>query len=372
MSIIETSIRSDAAGRIAELRSLALTALARMYRPDERLFAFRVRRCPDGDRLEGASQRYTAIVLIALAREAEDVARRILAGPAAEHVLEHLVERIGRAHDLGEVALTLWAARALNDGKAAVALARLRAMEPNKGRYPTVELAWSLTALTVRSDEATDEALAASIAERLLASFREGSGLFPHWPRDAQASFLRSHVSCFADAVYPIQALSHYYQASGRREALAAARRCARQICELQGPAGQWWWHYDVRTGRVIEGYPVYSVHQDAMAPMALSAFRDAGGPDCEAAAVRGLQWIYEPPELGRPLVDRQAGVIWRKVARCEPNKLSRTMRALASRVHPSLGVPGLNGLCPPGRVDYECRPYHLGWLLYAWSGRPG
>ena len=21
----------------------------------------------------------------------------------------------------------------------------------------------------------------------------------------------------------------------------------------------------------------------------------------------------------------------------------------------------------PPGPIDYECRPYELGWLLYAW-----
>jgi len=26
----------------------------------------------------------------------------------------------------------------------------------------------------------------------------------------------------------------------------------------------------------------------------------------------------------------------------------------------------------PPGRVDYECRPYELGWLLYAWGPGPG
>ena len=34
----------------------------------------------------------------------------------------------------------------------------------------------------------------------------------------------------------------------------------------------------DVRTGRVIEGYPVYAIHQDAMGPMALFALEDACG----------------------------------------------------------------------------------------------
>jgi hypothetical protein len=25
--------------------------------------------------------------------------------------------------------------------------------------------------------------------------------------------------------------------------------------------------------------------------------------------------------------------------------------------------------LFPPTTVDYECRPYELGWLMYAWLG---
>jgi hypothetical protein len=28
-----------------------------------------------------------------------------------------------------------------------------------------------------------------------------------------------------------------------------------------------------------------------------------------------------------------------------------------------------LDRVCPPGVIDYECRPYELGWLLYAWVG---
>ena len=46
------------------------------------------------------------------------------------------------------------------------------------------------------------------------------------------------------------------------------ARPHASASCRV--PHGQWWWHYDVRDGSVVERYPVYSVHQHAMAPMAL------------------------------------------------------------------------------------------------------
>jgi hypothetical protein len=140
----------------------------------------------------------------------------------------------------------------------------------------------------------------------------------------------------------------------------------------VQGTAGQWWWHYDVRTGRVVEGYPVYTVHQDAMGPMALFALREAGGPDHGASVLRGLGWMSGSPELhGGSLVDPAVGLVWRKVARREPGKLARSLQALASRAHPGLRLPGLDGLLPPGAIDYETRPYEAGWLLYAYPRDP-
>jgi hypothetical protein len=32
--------------------------------------------------------------------------------------------------------------------------------------------------------------------------------------------------------------------------------------------------------------------------------------------------------------------------------------------------MPGLNLVFPPMTVDYEDRPYHPGWFLYAWPPR--
>ena len=65
--------------------------------------------------------------------------------------------------------------------------------------------------------------------------------------------------------------LSHYHMVTGDSKAAEVASACAKHMCELQGPQGQWWWHFDIRTGRVVEHYPVYAVHQDSMAPMASS-----------------------------------------------------------------------------------------------------
>jgi hypothetical protein len=108
------------------------------------------------------------------------------------------------------------------------------------------------------------------------------------------------------------------------------------------------------------------------MAPMALLAVERAAAIDVGSPIARGLDWLMQAPELGGgSLIDESADMIWRKVARREPGRLSRYAQAAASRLHPTLRTPGLDSLFPPGVVDYEDRPYHLGWLLHAWpAGR--
>lgn len=360
---------------VPRLRELARRALRRMYRPTEGVFAFRLRRTPDGVELQGVSQRYTAMALIGLAAEPPEVAQEVLAPHDPADVCARLVEHVAATTDLGAAALALWAARAMEHPAAEAALRHLCELRPDERPYPTVEVAWALAAQAVPGPDVRDPELHPALARRLMVSFHSESGLFPHWPAGARASRLRGHVGCYADLVYPIHALSHHHLSRDCPEALAIARRCAARMCALQGPEGQWWWHYDVRTGRVVERYPVYAVHQDAMAPMALFALAEAGADEERflRAAYRGLAWLQASPELeGGSLVDEQAGVIWRKVGRREPGRLVRGLQAGASRLHPALRWPGADELFPPGRIDAESRPYHMGWILYAWRGWGG
>ena len=339
-----------------------------MYRPEQHIFAFRLRRWADKDVLEGVSGRYTAIALIGLATELEQDARDALRGQDPQDVCGRLVDAAEASDDIGQVALTLWAARAWDNPKVSKALERLKRMDPVRTACPTVELSWCLAALSIGGGRPVEESLARAVAGRLLAAFRPQSSLFSHWPADVPNRSFRSHVACFADLVYPIQSLSHYGRAAGCSEALQAARACAQRMAQGQGPAGQWWWHHDIRTHAVIEGYPVYAVHQDGMAPMALRAVRDATGDDHTDAIRKGLDWLWRTPEIGgRSLIDRPAGVIWRKVARREPGKISRALQAAASRVHPRLRLP-VGWVFRPGKIDFESRPYHMGWLLHAFQ----
>ena len=241
---------------------------------------------------------------------------------------------------------------------------RLVELQPVEASHPTVEIAWTLSALTLDQDSPVAD-LRQRIARRLIAS-QPASDAFPHVLGSGRSVF-RSHVCCFADLVYPVQALSLFATRTADAPARQAALRGAELMMRRQGSEGQWWWHYDVRTGAVIEGYPVYAVHQDSMAPMALLAAQEATGVDVSGAIQLGLRWLESSPELrGGSLIDGEAGLIWRKVARREPRKLSRGLQAAASRVHPSLRVPGLGRLLPPVAIDHEDRPYHLGWLLHA------
>jgi hypothetical protein len=366
---------STVAAELVSLRRLAVDGLRLMYRPEHGLFAFRIRPAgrresseavtPGALRLEGSSIRYTAISLIGLAGEAEDTQRSVLAGGEAREVCARLVDTAAGLENLGDVALTLWAAHATGAASRAAVTKRLLALRPDTGAHPTVEVAWALAALCADVD-APVESLRRALAHRLIAACDTRSGMFPH--RLGEPGGLRGHVCCFADLVYPVHALARYAEVFGDTGAGDVALRCARIICAAQGLHGQWWWHYDRRTGAVVERYPVYAVHQDAMAPMALLVVQRATRVDFRPPIERGLAWLLRSPELsGGTLIDWLAGIIWRKVARREPGKLSRWAQAAASRAHPALRAPGLDVLFPARAIDVEDRPYHLGWLLHAW-----
>jgi hypothetical protein len=338
-----------------------------MFCSQQLLFAFRLRKNDQGENLEGISRRYTATVLIGLAGEDIHVATEILGKHSPQDVCGKLITDLQNSQELGEIALTTWASRTLQHPSAHKAVDALRRIDPTSHKYSTVELSWALTALVIGGCHNTDIALAEKIANVLISFFRQESSLFPHAPSSTGLSTLRAHVSCFADFVYPIQALCHFHLATGNAKAAQVAISCAERMCQMQGPQGQWWWHFDVRTGQVIEHFPVYSVHQDSMAPMALLALAEACGQDYSKSIKKGLSWLFNPPNKNQSLIDDERSVIWRKVARREPAKVARFLQASASYLHPNIRAPGLNFLFPAISIDYESRPYHMGWILHAW-----
>lgn len=355
-------------GRTDTLIGLAKKGLPQMYATGA--FAHTVRSKttrhglsvePEGDSLRYAINVALGLSFIDLAEQ-----RAILGGDTAADLVRTTVKRAESSEDPGAVALAAWTAAEAADVYTPVLLGRLTELLASGDPVATVDCSWMLLAGLAAHHIGDTDPLITMARERLLDA-QGASGLFPHRLPASSHGQLRAHVGCFADQVYSTQGLARLSVARHDPAALAAAEACAARICALQGPAGQWWWHYDVRNGRVVEGYPVYSVHQHAMAPMALLDLREAGGTDHLDALVKGLEWLDRHPEVPVPLIDEEHGVIWRKVARREPKKAVRAMSAITTAVRPGLALPGIDAFFPPTRVDYECRPYELGWLLYAW-----
>ncbi len=229
---------------------------------------------------------------------------------------------------------------------------------------PTMELAWFISGLAhgAMAGQRNIPGLTdlAHTCFELIKKNQGRNGVFGHLAsRKGIAGALRGRLGSFADQVYPIYALSKFGRAFGNDEALQSAQQCAQTICEFQGQLGQWWWHYDSQTGRVVGRYPVYSVHQDAMAPMALLALGESTEQDYTSYIFKGLAWIYGGNELNRNLCETSTNIVWRSIYLPKP-------RSYIMKAGSLLGF-GPGTAAPAGlRVDFEDRPYHFGWVLYA------
>jgi hypothetical protein len=319
-------------------------------------------------RRAGTSLRYGAITALGLLRLPEPDQRTVLAGMRADDLVGQLAKRIDEISGLGDAALVCWAAAECGHADLDHAIQRLAVLDQPERPVDVVSAAWVVSALAAARPLVDVEAHLATARQRLLAA--RGPAVYPH-TTGPDTPWYRAHVGSFADQVYPIQALARLHRSADDPEALAVAGTVAGAICAAQGAGGQWWWHYDSRTGAVVEGYPVYSVHQHAMGPMALLDLADAGGDGHLDAIRRGLRWLAGPPEgrFGRPgqLVLDEPPITWRKVARADHRKIVRGLRAASTRIVPGARVAALDRVYPPGVIDHECRPYELGWLLYTW-----
>jgi hypothetical protein len=349
-------------------RELALRGLAVMFNEKQGLFCYRTRLM--GLRIvnEGFSRRYSLIALIGLHR------LETLGIPVhmpINRTLDKIAASWGKLENAGDFGLLLWASALISPSCVEALLDRhdpipilQQCRDAREGL--TTELSWLLTGLSVlslkqpRLPEAW-EALARRTYQQLMDNCG-ASGLFGHMSSRLFQTPFRARIGCFADQAYPIYALSKFAGAFNNISALIAARRCGEAILSLQGEQGQWWWQYDSLKGEVAGYYPVYSVHQDGMAPMALHALSQATNISFDESVEKSLAWISGRNELQFNMLDFERNLIWRAI---RPPKWAIRHEMLCRAVH----LP-LSSHPQALSVWYECRPYHLGWLIYAFADR--
>jgi hypothetical protein len=194
--------------------------------------------------------------------------------------------------------------------------------------------------------------------------FQGESGLF----FDAPSGFRRRFAS-FATQTYLSIACYQYGEFTGDVSALVMADTCVRNLIALQGPQGEWPWFFDAMSGRVLDFYEVYSVHQYGMAPALLEWAERFGRRGARDALVKGFNWVLGHNQLGRTMLVPELSLTIRSQVRKHElkTKAPRMLRALKNawlRNGEMLIDPASVG------VRLECRSYELGWILWSFGRR--
>jgi len=360
------------------LCELAELGLKRTYLPEAGLFCHRESWTSNGSmRLEGVSFRYSAIAVIGLLVAQRNRRLSKWTRPEIDTIQKSLLDARHEVSNLGDRGLLLWALSEGDHPICSTVLDEVREIldaEPNHrmlSRLSALELAFLLTGFVVYLEKGGESRQAEEmcrLAYHALVSLRcvQTSLFFGVSRSDISIQSLRRHVSSFASQIYPIYALSRYYQLTAVPEALQVAQDCASRLVALQTSAGGWCWQYDVRRGSVVETYPLYSVHQDGMAPMALLQMEQYTPGDYTQAIARGMNWLQRDNELGCSMLDQSRLVIWRAIRRRGPSRLNAAI--LLNSLLATLGISANRNVRTGFTLVREWRPYHPGWILVAWS----
>jgi len=362
--------------RIKEITHTAIMGLQRFYHNYDKIFPYTAKINNDVDfYAQGYSFRYAVISHIG-------ISKWLIYHP---HDKQHLptlwgsiLSEISKVDDIGDIALSLWAGcEKPTDTDIEIIIDKLINLWcAQKEGCNSVELGWILKAclMAIELNPESYHKLISVMKEsyvRLCDHYNPTAQLFRRHKRKGFIQKIYGQIACFADQVYPIIAMSHYGKLYDDHNANTISDHVVNKICEYQGKYGQWMWHYDVMHNRLCEEYPVFSVHQDAMAPMAIFASDEVNHQDHGEAIELGMQWIFGNNELGKNLVLQEQGIIWRDIERVEPQKRTRNIKGLCCTYGiKSLGDRLTKKYMGNFKINYECRPYHLGWILYAWADK--
>jgi len=265
--------------------------------------------------------------------------------------------------------MALWTAAELDldlDAEVALKVRKLLAARSAWSRFHAQDLGMLLIGVVAqaRNEPEAWGRLAAPLFEYLDSHFRGASGLF----MDTPAGFRRRFAS-FATQVYLSMACYHYGDYADDERAIGMASACVRRLIALQGPRGEWPWFYDAGSGRVLDAYEIYSVHQYGMAPALLEWAERYDVTGARGALIYGFEWVFGHNQLSRCMLRPETGLSIRSQVRKGEveSKQPRALRAIGNMLlGRSSGLIDSSGVT----LRLECRSYELGWLLWSFARR--
>ncbi|GBD89443.1 hypothetical protein BMS3Abin04_00148 [bacterium BMS3Abin04] len=351
---------------VRTLVQLSLDALNEMYIPEKKVF-YEKKKLIDGKIVyTGESIRYTLINLLGLHKALQ---YGLTIDFELNEILDYHIENIQKIKSIGDIGLLLWNCSRIAPEKITKILPKINFASiltdyPDAQKGFTNELAWLLIGLISAS---TFNSSFTSVINKLphevykiLRNNYGGHGIFSHSTIRGLKTFSRSRVGSFADQIYPIYAFTMYSKSFQNEEALMVAKECGETIVKHQGEQGQWWWHYDSLTGKILSKYPVYSVHQDSMAKLALSMLGKAINRNFSEEILKGARWMDGDNSMNKTMFDLENRMIYRRISPLKVNRISNIIFSLLGKEK----LPKKNSL----RTLYETWSYHYGWILFAHS----
>ena len=267
----------------------------------------------------------------------------------------------------GDIGLALWAESRDDGGAIGELTASLQRVGARKFEtLPLEQLAWAVTGLTEASVLAGDAGQLGSLREEAtaaLVSRAEDSGLFAEEGKRRNA-----HAAPVGNQFHVLNSLCQTMRADSGSEAAGLAQSLATALLELQRPDGSWPGLVDPQRGEAAALYPVLTVTQIALAPIALRVAGDQGlEGGFEASINSGLAWAQGGNVLGFDLVHESESRLDRGILpRREPGAVARGFSNASRRFRGRL--PDLD----PDRLilDPAVSSEDLGWVLEAWAGR--
>jgi len=350
---------------IPALRAVCVRSLASLYREKEKLFSRRMILAEGGFHREGPSRQHTIIALLGLQHVAESGGTYPFDTAA---IRDSVLENKHWVSSLGELGLLTWFVAECAPERLEKLFNEFDFENALKiyadGRHAcTMGVAWFLSGIAHARlacpgtlPDLTDVVVD---AYHLLEDNQSECGIFGHaGRRRLPGRAFYNRFGTFGDQIHAIYALASLARAFQIEEPLVSALACANSICALQGELGQWWFLYDKLSARVINRYPVLSLHQDGIAPLGLLALGETTGRTFHDAIGKGLLWIAGTNELGNDLRNLDEGVIWHSIAMTRRvTEYSQTAFSLL-RISRTAQAKSLE-------IRYEARPDHFGWLLY-------
>ncbi len=349
------------------LNSIAVRSLTLLFDEEQQLFSRRVVWGKNGVRRDPASRKHTIVALLGLHRLAEQGVEPFNLAAIQGAVAQDR----SWVKSLGDLGLLSWFT-AIYRPEEIVFLLNEFDFEHALTKYvdgreaQTEGLAWFLAGVAhvcMASPESSSYLTdIAADAYRMLRDNQSQQGIFGH---AGAASFPRRtsyrRLGTFTDQICAIYALSMFARAFQIEEPLESALACANSVCALQGELGQWWFLYDKRTCKVVNRYPVVSLHQYGTAPFGLLALGEATGQSFENEILKGLNWIAGANELANDLRNVDPAFIWDSIRL--RGRFARYWAMFRGFLSPSSRAAMMDL-----EVRYEARSDHFGWLLYAFG----